>query len=117
MTSLYQMLCVGPQDLESFAAFLTRVHSDFQLIHLFRDGNGRIGRLVLNILSLKRGYPLLVFSPDTLFSKAVEEAHLKRPAMFERMILEAWCWSLSQYEIATSVALLHDPQGDPELEK
>eukprot|EP01127_Copromyxa_protea_P020314 TRINITY_DN677_c0_g1_i2.p1 TRINITY_DN677_c0_g1~~TRINITY_DN677_c0_g1_i2.p1 ORF type:complete len:149 (+),score=13.54 TRINITY_DN677_c0_g1_i2:674-1120(+) len=108
MTQFYETLSAGPRDLEHFCDFLARVHSQFQLIHPFRDGNGRIGRLILNILSLKRGYPVLVFSPDNkaLFSKAVEEGHLKHRVMFERMILEAFYSSLEKYEIAIGGSLL-----------
>lgn len=42
--------------------FLARLHTEFQCIHPFRDGNGRI---VVNMILLKHGYPILVF-PTTL---------------------------------------------------
>jgi fido (protein-threonine AMPylation protein) len=36
---------------------LAAVHSDFERIHPFLDGNGRTGRLVLNLLLVRLGYP------------------------------------------------------------
>lgn len=36
---------------------LARLHAAFEQIHPFRDGNGRTGRLVLNLLLVRQGYP------------------------------------------------------------
>jgi hypothetical protein len=48
---------------EHIIEFLSRIHSRFQHIHPFRDGNGRVGRLVMNMILLKQGYPVLTFPP------------------------------------------------------
>jgi fido (protein-threonine AMPylation protein) len=42
--------------IEDFA----ELHAAFERIHPFRDGNGRVGRLVLNLLLVRYGYPPVV---------------------------------------------------------
>jgi cell filamentation protein, protein adenylyltransferase len=44
---------------------LAAVHAEFERIHPFLDGNGRTGRLVLNLLLVRLGYPpALVYKGD-----------------------------------------------------
>ena len=41
------------------------VHNEFEVIHPFADGNGRMGRLILNWLNFKIGLPLeIIFSSN-----------------------------------------------------
>jgi cell filamentation protein, protein adenylyltransferase len=44
--------------IEEFA----RLHAAFERIHPFADGNGRTGRLVLNLLLVRSGYPPAVIN-------------------------------------------------------
>ena len=39
-------------------------HAKFEAIHPFVEGNGRVGRLVMNLELLKAGYPLLIIKSD-----------------------------------------------------
>jgi|GEM_PF-95505 len=54
-----------PHDL---MAWVTRVHSQFEQIHPFLDGNGRVGRLLLNAMLLKNNLPpALIFQESRRF--------------------------------------------------
>lgn len=39
---------------------LAQLHNDFEKVHPFIDGNGRVGRLVLNLILVRLGYPPIV---------------------------------------------------------
>lgn len=41
-----------------------RFHGYFEYLHPFRDGNGRTGRLMANMLLLKAGHPLLIIERE-----------------------------------------------------
>jgi Fic family protein len=40
---------------EDLMEYISRIHNAFQFIHPFRDGNGRIGRLIMNLALTKHG--------------------------------------------------------------
>lgn len=43
---------------------VSRFHADFEEIHPFIDGNGRTGRLIMNLELLKAGYPITIIEKD-----------------------------------------------------
>lgn len=51
-----------PGDVTTVAAALANVHVELVLIHPFREGNGRISRLLATLMALQAGLPLLDFS-------------------------------------------------------
>lgn len=42
---------------EEISTRLAKLHLDFERIHPFRNGNGRTGRLIINLELMKAGYP------------------------------------------------------------
>lgn len=50
-----------PGPIERVAKDIAVVHAEFLLIHPFREGNGRIARLIADIMALQAGYPPLEF--------------------------------------------------------
>jgi len=48
----------GPKQLDTLA-FAVTVHHKLTAIHPFMDGNGRVARLLLNLILLKAGYPVV----------------------------------------------------------
>ena len=55
------MPCKGMTD-EALIDALATVHIELILIHPFREGNGRLSRLLANIMALQAGQPMLDFS-------------------------------------------------------
>ncbi len=53
--------CADMEDAR-LAQALARTHAEFILIHPFREGNGRLARLLNTIMALQAGLPLLDFS-------------------------------------------------------
>jgi Fic family protein len=67
------------------------VHSQFEAIHPFLDGNGRVGRLLVILLFLERGIlpaPLLYLS--AFFEAARQEYYDRLRGVTERAEWEAW---------------------------
>ena len=52
--------CEGMDD-ERLLVALARTHAEFILIHPFREGNGRLARLLNTLMALQAGLPLLDF--------------------------------------------------------
>lgn len=49
--------CAAPAPGEHTLVHMARLHNKYERIHPFRDGNGRTGRLILNLILVRGGYP------------------------------------------------------------
>lgn len=47
----------GPAEGEHVLYYQGRIHAAFERVHPFRDGNGRVGRLMTNLLLVRNGFP------------------------------------------------------------
>ena len=56
-----QVLYSYKKNADNFMEALARLHIGFESIHPFIDGNGRVGRLIVNFELMKAGYPPIVF--------------------------------------------------------
>ena len=58
-------------------AFAAQLHKKFVFIHPFIDGNGRVGRLLMNLALLQAGYTITIIPPVLRgeYIKTLEKAH------------------------------------------
>ena len=59
---LVPMACHTDMDDNALVESLAIIHIEFILIHPFREGNGRLARLLAVIMALQAGRPILDFS-------------------------------------------------------
>ena len=64
---------------EDIVTKLARFHIEFESIHPFIDGNGRTGRLLINLELMKEGYPPIdiKFTDRLRYYEAFDEYHVK----------------------------------------
>jgi Fic/DOC family len=67
------------------------VHNEFERIHPFLDGNGRTGRLVLNLLLVRLGHPpaIIYKQQRTAYLKALRKADAGEAGQLGELIARA----------------------------
>ena len=67
-----------------------KFHGKFEKIHPFEDGNGRVGRILINAILLEKGYPPLIIRKTMRLSyfNALEAYANGYKAKLERFLLE-----------------------------
>ena len=90
--------CLAQPDAQ-IARALAVVHAELVLIHPFRDGNGRLARLLAMLMALQAGLPPLDFTPMSGRGKsryiggihaATGRDYRPLTAIFERIIWLTW---------------------------
>lgn len=74
-----QLMLSYAESTEHIVRKLARFHIEFDGIHPFIDGNGRTGRLLVNLELMKAGYPPIdiKFTDRVAYYKAFDEYHVK----------------------------------------
>ncbi len=75
-----------------FLEKISRFHLDFESIHPFCDGNGRIGRVLINYQMLQNGFPPIIIrdkEKKTYYAsfKEYRESNKKKSVMMEKVFL------------------------------
>lgn len=110
-----------PSEMERFSAWLQRAsvpgflfssdmailaacaaHTWFVMIHPFIDGNGRVARLMMNLMLMRYGFPIAVITRDDRlrYYEALETAQTSDLTPFVALVSESLDESLEEYEYA-----------------
>ena len=87
ITEVNQTAPAGP----GFAEGIARLHCRFEQIHPFLDGNGRVGRLVLNLILVRLGYPpAIIYKRQRLdYLRALRRADAGDPGQLGELLARA----------------------------
>lgn len=80
---------------------LADLHCGFEQIHPFLDGNGRTGRLVLNLLLVRHGYPpaIIYKRQRTRYLSALRQADAGSPGALGELLAKAILDNLHRFAI------------------
>ena len=85
----------------TFPESLAAAHCRFEQIHPFLDGNGRTGRLILNLVLVRLGYPpAIIYKRDRArYLQALRRADAGEPSLLGEMLARAILNNLHRFVI------------------
>lgn len=94
-----EQVCQGPADDRHFLEYLADVHATFERTHPFRDGNGRVGRLVMNLLLVRAGAPpAILYKRDRpKYLRALSKADDGEPGPLAELLARAVSHSVERF--------------------
>jgi len=97
------MLSAGLGSLEGFLNAAV-AHAWLVYIHPFADGNGRVARLLMNLMLMRYGYPIAVITKEDRirYYDALEESQSSDLSPFLALLSECIYESLEEYERAAA---------------
>lgn len=94
----------GPFSQDDALLAAAAAHTWFVTIHPFVDGNGRVARLLLNLLLMRYGYPIAVITKEDRlrYYDALEISQSADLTPFVALVVECVAESLEEYEAAAT---------------
>ncbi len=88
-----------PADASYHVVLLAELHSWFERIHPFRDGNGRTGRLVLNLMLVRGGYPpAVIYKKDRQkYLRGLERADADDSGLLGELLARAVKYGIDRF--------------------
>ncbi|MBI5553166.1 MAG: Fic family protein [Candidatus Diapherotrites archaeon] len=98
MTELLKWLTENSQKLHPLQ-LAARFHGRFEKIHPFEDGNGRVGRFLVNVILINNNYPPLIVrkTQRQAYLKALEDFDRNYTPNLERFFLEKFKQTFKQF--------------------
>ncbi|MHB9144748.1 MAG: Fic family protein [Symbiobacteriia bacterium] len=114
MAAFAARLQAGPGDKHPIR-FAAEAHIELGAVHPFTDGNGRVCRMLVNLLLLRGGYPPALYTQTSraAYLKALEAAQVEgQPDPFVRITAEATEFMLDRYVLA--LYQIRDAESGPD---
>ena len=91
-------LTAGPPDRASTLLWIATAHERFERIHPFTAGNGRTGRLVMNLLLRRCGYPPFAVRDrdEATYARALQRADMRDPWPLATLVARSVLASLAR---------------------